>query len=210
LSILSYSQEILWQDLRVDKNLTVSLPGNVNKIDTFYFLQGKKTNFKMFIAQTEFSAIGVVASNEFDANINNKETLENVLDKVAISAIKKMKEGNMDCFASDTLLFKKLPCKKIKCFGKKNGNLMHILLYTIVVNDIVYTMQGAFVPELASGGLMEMDRLLKSIKIDINSIKELEFESKAFSQSYKFGYFIGMLIIPAIIIGLIIYFVRRK
>ena len=208
MSTLAYSQDSLWQKTSIDENLTISLPPGINQIDTSYIQNGKKIKFKMFVAQAEYSAIGVVVSNEFNANIDNKETLEKVLSEISKGAVKKMKEGGVECFSSDTLL-SKIPCKKMKCRGEVKGIYMNILHYTMVVNDIAYTMQAAFVPEYTVGGHEEMDRLLKSVSIDPNSVKELQFESKAYSVGYKAGYIlVGLMVLAVVVIG-VIFLIRK-
>jgi len=208
LTTLVNSQDSLWQTKKIDENLTISLPSTIEQIDTSYIQKGKKVKIKIFAARTEFSGIGVTVSNENNVNIDNKESLLKALSEIAKGAIKSLQGKGLKCVTSDTLL-QNIPCKKLKCEGELNGISMNILHYTFLVNDKVYIMQAAFVPEFASGALAELDRLLGSVHFETTSIKELQFESKAFSDGYKFGYVIGMLIIPALIIGLIIYFVRK-
>ena len=97
----------------------------------------------------------------------------------------------------------------MKCRGEVKGIYMNILHYTMVVNDIAYTMQAAFVPEYTVGGHEEMDRLLKSVSIDPNSVKELQFESKAYSVGYKAGYFLGGLLVLAVVVIGVIFLIRK-
>ena len=208
LTTLVNSQDSLWQTKKIDENLTISLPNTVEQIDTSYIQNGKKIKFKIFAARTEFSGIGVTVSNEHNVNIDNKETLLKALSEIAKGAIKSLQAKGLKCVASDTLI-QNIPCKKLKCEGELNEIPMNILHYTLLVNDKVYIMQAAFVPEFAPGALSELDRLLGSVHFEAKSIKELQFESKALSDGYKVGYVIGMLIIPALIICLIIYFVRK-
>jgi hypothetical protein len=206
-TILIYSQDSLWQKTKIDENLTVSLPSTVKQIDTSYIQKGKKVKFKIFVAKAEFSGIGITISNENNVNIDNKESLRKALTEITKEEIKSMQVKGLKCVASDTLM-QKMPCKKLKCDGEMNGIIMSIISYSFLVNDKVYIVQGAFVPELASGGLSEMNRLLKSVHFTATSVKELEFESKAFSDGYKIGYFIGSLIGLAVLVIGIIFFVR--
>ena len=206
---IANAQDTLWNRIKVDENISISLPGEVQKIDTSFVKKGQKFDMRILVAQTDYAALGITLSpNETNINVDNLESLKKALASIAKGATNSMREQGLRCNSIDTTI-DKMPCKKLSCIGKKNGVPMTIVTYSFLINDKVYAIQSAFIPEFNAYGFAETDSLIKSIHVETASVKELQFLSKAESVGYKFGHFIGMLVFPAIVIGLIIYFVRR-
>lgn len=205
-SLLGFTQDSTWKKMVIDENLTISFPGSTTLLDTTLIKKGEKYRFKAYKHENEFSTFALlITPGETDMNVDDKETWKKALAAMSKGALKALSENGFTCSPADTII-DSIPCIRSVC---KNDMISTMRTYLFLVNDKMYSLQYASLdPEAIERG--ELDLFLNSVHFKKDGIKEMQFESKVSSKFYKIGYLIGMLTFPAIVIGLIIYFVRRN
>ena len=205
---IAYSQDSTgWKRLKIDDNLVVNMPGNVSRTDTSGMNGEQKMDVTIFGGQAGSCLLALVITPKgINANVDDRESLKKTLDKIAEGACKAATENGFNCVTSDTLI-ENVPSKKSKFVSAAGRFIPTRVNYTFLLNDKMYmfTIASFDSNEIS----MNSKILLNSIRIT-SKLKEQMFDSKVESTSYKIGYLIGKLIIPALVIGLIIYFVARR
>jgi hypothetical protein len=98
LSTIVYCQDSLWQKMKIDENISISFPKNVEQIDTFFLYENKETKVKTLHAKTEFSILAFSATaSKANLEINNKESLEKGLLEISEGSIHSFKEEYSEC-----------------------------------------------------------------------------------------------------------------
>ena len=207
-TVVLFSQDSEWNKKIIDESLTVSFPGEVDVFDTTMSKGGKKWRIKVYKYETGLSAFGlIVTPGETDINVDNKESWKEALKGMSKGAMKSYLDKGIACSPGDTTI-DDIPCVKLIC---KSEDYSIIRQYLFLVNDKLYALQYS---SINLGGMSfetnKLDTFLKSIHFKKEGIKEMQFESKAFSSGYKFGYLIGTLLVPALIVAFIIYIVKRR
>ncbi len=190
--------------MKIDENLTISLPGNVSQTDTTFEKDKKGRRFRIFQTQTKNSTLALsITPNETNINVNNSVSWEKALTEMAKGALKAMSEKGLNCLIVDTVI-DNIPCKKLFC---QNEIIPIAVNYIFLVNDKMYALQAATLDNSLSGyGIREIDQFVQSVHFDATAIKEQQFGSNAES----IGYMIGKMAIPLLlIIGVIVYVVRK-
>jgi hypothetical protein len=192
--------------MKIDENLTVSFPGEVEVLDTTVLKEGKKWRIKVYKYEGGLSTFGlIVTPGETNINVDNKDSWKEALKGMSKGAMKSFLDKGITCSPGDTTI-DDIPCVKLFC---KSDDYSMIKQYLFLVNDKLYAIQYS-TTNLGNMlfGTDRLDTFLKSIHFKKEGIKEMEFESKAFSDGYKIGYLIGGLIGLAILIIGVIFFVR--
>jgi len=206
-SLAGYSQDSTWKKTIIDETLTVSFPGEVEVFDTTVLKEKKKWRIKVYKYEEGQSAFGlIVTPGETDINVDNKESWKEALKGMSKGAMKSFLNKGINCAPGDTIV-DGIPCVKLSC---KNEDYSLIKQYLFLVNDKLYALQYSSINMgNISFGRDRLDMFLKSIHFKKEGIKEMQFESKAFSDGYKIGYFLGGAGMLALLIIGVIFFVRK-
>ena len=206
-AIIVFSQDSAWKKMIIDETLTISFPGSVTKIDTSLVKEGKKWRFKAYKYDNGASTFAlIVTPGEVNMNVDNKETWKKALTEISKGALKSFSQKGFSCSPSDTTI-DKIPCKKVTC---TNEDISMLNSYLFLVNDKLYSLQYASLDqETVLLDTSQLKLFLNSVHFKKDAIKEMQFESKAFSDGYKFGYVLGSLIVVVGIVLVIMFFVRR-
>lgn len=205
-TVALFSQDSVWTKKMIDENLTVSFPGEVEEFDTTVLKENKKWRIKVYKYEEELSALGlIVTPGETNINVDNKESWKEALKGMSKGAMKSFLDKGFTCAPGDTTI-DDIPCVKLIC---KNEDHTMIKQYLFLVNDKLYALQysGTSLSNM-SFRTDRLDTFLKSIHFKKEGIKEMQFESKAYSDGYKIGYFLGSAGMLVLLVIGIIFFVR--
>ena len=206
-SALIFSQGSVWTKKIIDENLTVSFPGEIEEFDTTVLKENKKWRIKVFKYEEDATTFAlIVTPGETDINVDNKESWKDALKGMSKGAMKSYLAKGITCAPGDTTV-DDIPCVKLIC---KSPDYPLIKQYLFLVNDKLYALQYSSIN--VDDASFEADRLntfLKNIHFKKEGIREMQFESKTFSAGYKIGYVIGTLMVVALIILGVIFFVRK-
>jgi len=201
-----YGQDSLWRPIKIDENLTVSIPKKIEQIDTTLGRGNTKLGFRILKAETQVSTLGVtVTPKGTNINVDDEESLKSALDGIAKGTCDQARQNGFICKMKDSTL-DDLPCKKFEFFsaGIKDPIIYN---YTFLVNDKIYmfTIAHLKVNQDRTKLIQESKKFLNSVHFT-KTIKEKKFSTRAESTGYRIGYYL----IPSIFaIGFIIYIVIR-
>jgi hypothetical protein len=203
---LGYAQDSSWVRIKVDENLTVTIPRKNQQLDTSFGDQNQAYDYRLFKAETQVASMVVtVTPNTTGIDVDDEESLRSVLDSFEKGSRKALSEKGLTCQSKDSLL-DALPCKKIEAFwaGSKDPVVYN---YCLLVNDKMYmfTISPLHLYYERTKLIEESNRFLNSIRFT-KTVKEKQFATKAESTAYKFGYY---LIPFLLIVGFIAYIVYR-
>lgn len=207
ISLAGYSQDSTWKKKIIDETLTVSFPGEVKEFDTTVLKEKKKWRIKVYKYEEDLLSLGlIVTPGETNINVDNKESWKEALKGMSKGAMTSFLKQGFTCVPGDSII-DDIPCVKLIC---KNEDYSMIKQYLFLVNNKLYALQysSASLGDIS----FETDRLnmfLKSIHFEKEGIKEMQFESKSFSDGYKIGYFLGGAGMLALLVIGIIFFVRK-
>lgn len=214
LVISSYclkAQDTSWNKIVIDENLTISMPGKIETIDTVAQKKGDKIRFRLFKAETAFSTlITMITPKETNLKVDNQEDLRIALDGIAKGSCSSAIDKGFSCLSSDTVI-DDIPGKQLKISYPGDENPI-MIYYWFLINDKVYTLSVTHPADdsVLKYSLQESNRFLGSAHFNKTYLKEKEFNSKAESIGYKIGYGIGIFLFVAVIGLAIFYFVRKK
>ncbi len=201
------SQDSLWKQIRVDENLTLSLPGKPVILDTTMERNNYNYRFLFYKLETPFSILTITATpTETGTNVNNSESLKKALDELTRGTCASAEDKGLTCVSTDTIL-NNIPGKKFRMYHRDPGMFLYFFAYSFILNDKMYSF--TTIPIGADSTNVDFRNetftLLRSIHFKQNEIKEQEFNSKAESTAYKMGEIFGYVVIGA----LLFYFVRK-
>lgn len=206
LSACVFGQDSLWKPIKVDENLTVSIPQKIVQIDTTFRDKGPSVDFRMFKAEALASTLAVnVTPKGTNINVDDEQSLKSALNEIAKGTCEGFINRGFDCKSKDSSMFG-MPCKKFEIFS---AGISVPVLYTyyFLVNDRLYMF--VITPSILNGDKVklaeESNRFLNSIHFT-KTVKEKKFATKAESTAYKFGYYLIPLLL---IIGIIAYIVMK-
>jgi hypothetical protein len=206
LCVNLYCQDTSWIPVKIDEDLTVSIPKEIQEIDTTLSMRNTRLGFRVLKAKTKECVLGAtVTPHGTNLNVDSKESLESALNGIAKGASNQAKHNGFDYQYKDSLI-DNLPCKKAEYF-KPWMNEPVVYNYTFLVNDKIYMFTIA--PLKFNGEktklIEESKRFLNSISFS-KTIKERSFFTKAVPAKHTINYYL----IPAIFgIACIAYVVIR-
>ena len=104
-TILVFSQDSLWQKMKIDENLTISFPGKVEELDTTMLKEGKKWRIKVYKYEGDLSTFGlIVTPGETDINVDNRDSWKEALKGMSKGAMKSYLDKGITCSPGDTTI----------------------------------------------------------------------------------------------------------
>ena len=104
-TILVFSQDSLWQKMKIDENLTISFPDKVEELDTTMLKEGKKWRIKVYKYEGDLSTCGlIVTPGETDINVDNRDSWKEALKGMSKGAMKSYLDKGITCSPGDTTI----------------------------------------------------------------------------------------------------------
>jgi hypothetical protein len=203
-----FSQDSNWNKVRVNEDLTISLPGQVITQDTIVGKDGFSATMRVLEANAKYSTLRVVVTpNGTKLNVNDRESLRIALEGISTGICKTATDQGLDCMKSDTTI-DRIESKKIVVYNMKESTVFGIQ-YVFLVNDRMYLITQQTILSDEKKLNEELKMLINSIHFNHIKIKEQKFESKAESTGYGTGYLFGQLL-GFLLIGTVVWFVFKK
>lgn len=189
-----------WTDVRVDKNLTVSLPQNYQITDTLSqrIIKVQVDNGLIYIAKTP-------DTGNFATNISNESGLNEYYQSLQKRIVNTSKG---ELLSSESIDLNKLKLTKFSYkVNTGDESQIHDCL-ALFLNGNTYLIQ-LWHLEVMSNELIETrDKLFASLKTSSSfNLKNQLSEFQGKSLAYKTGYLLGEFFAPIIIIGILAFFI---
>jgi hypothetical protein len=208
ISLHSYAQDNSWKKVTVDENLITHLPGEFQRTDTSFQEPGKpKMAFRILSFTSDTYSLGVTSSpNETGIEADSPESFKRAMAGMIEGINNSVEKKGLLSKISDTTM-NGIDGKKAIIYSEDQS--IYTINYIFLVNDKMYMVTGS---DLTGHGERpeELNVMLKGTRFTVTKVSEKKFDSEASSKAYKIGYFIGQWILPAALILLIIWLVRRK
>lgn len=208
----SIAQDSIWKKIIVDENLTISLPGKVETIDTFLIKDNNKLKFRLMSADFIYGTIVVNSTpNETNISVNNSESFDEALKGIGVGFKKSIEKKGKFAVIQDTIIDS---LKGIVGFVYLDSN--HIkpekISFMFLLNDKMYSVLINYFPfesdQIENIQKYTLNKLLNSIHFNRANIKEQQFASRAESEGFAIGELIGFLIVFGGIISIIYYIIK--
>lgn len=201
-----YSQDTSWIPIKIDDDLIVSIPKEIQEIDTTLNYKSTRLGFRVLKAKTMQYQLGAtVTPNGTNLNVHDEESLRSALDGIAKGACKEATQSGFICTHKDTLI-DGLLCKKFEYLRPSTKETV-IYNYNFLVHDKIYmfTIAPLKFNEDRTKLVKESNRFLNSIRFG-RTIEERRFVTKAEPAKRSISYYL----IPALFgIACIVYVVIR-
>jgi hypothetical protein len=199
-----HGQNDNWKKIRIDENLTLSFPGEINRWDSLVLIKGKKALLEDYFYENESASIVLrVSVPQEEVKIDNREDLELGLDGMAKGFNETARAQGFQCSISDTTLDGR-PAKK--AYLRSDDQSTTGFIYMFIADTKFYILSG-YDQTGTETRPEDLTAVLKSVQLS-NKIEQTK--PKAKSTAYRIGYALGQLILPAVLVGGIIFWISKR
>jgi hypothetical protein len=200
------AQQTKWEKYKIDSNLTVELPANIEKGAS---LAVDKYSYEVVTAGIDSALyVVMVGTSKEKIEVNNMSDYYDAINAMSEGARKGAEEKNWTIIMSDVEC-DSIPGKKMSYTGKSGGMDAIGTTYFFLVNGLSYSFNIMFFKDhLSAKDSSDVNRFISSVDFTGN-VREMQFQTVHDFLGYSLGRLLGLVIMMVIIIGVIIYVVRN-